>query len=132
MSARKRILFVCLGNSIRSQMAEAFARARGTDVIEATSAGLYPAGVIQQHVYTVMDEVQVSLEGQASKSLYDVQLQGLDRIINISGEPLLGPLQRIATDWSVPDPIGRSVGEYRKCRDDISRRVDALIAELRA
>jgi arsenate reductase (thioredoxin) len=129
---KKRILFVCVGNAIRSQMAEAFARKHGADIVEPLSAGLAAFGKIMPNTYTVMNEKEVSLEGQYSKSLYDVPLQGVDRIVNISGEPLLGPLQRLAIDWPVPDPVGKSVGEFRKTRDDIEQRVLGLLHDLRS
>jgi arsenate reductase (thioredoxin) len=128
---KKKILFICIGNAIRSQMAEAFARKHGADIVDPCSAGLSAFGKIMPNTFTVMDEKQVSLEGQYSKSLYDVPLQGIDRIVNISGEPLLGPLQRLSIDWKVPDPVGKSVDEFRKTRDDIEQRVLTLLDDLR-
>jgi len=131
-ATKKKILFICIGNAIRSQMAEAFARHYASDLLEPLSAGLSPMGRIPPLTLQVMEEKGVSLEGQRSKSLYDVPLQNFDHIVNISGEPLLGPLERMAVKWDVKDPIGKPVGDYRAARDKIDGLVQALVAELRA
>lgn len=132
MTQRRKILFVCIGNAIRSQMAEAFAKHLGPDIIDPLSAGLYPAGHIPPFTTEVMKEKGIALDGQYSKSLYEVPLNDVHRIINMSGEPLLGPLQRLAIDWPVDDPIGRPIAAYRKARDTIEQRMVDLIHSLRA
>jgi protein-tyrosine-phosphatase len=128
--AKERVLFICIGNAIRSQMAEAFARYHAPDRIEAISAGLYPHGSIPSHTTQAMAEKGISLEGHHSKGLYDIALDNLDHIINISGEPLLGPLERRAIKWDVVDPYGRSIADYRKTRDHIESLVLAFLADL--
>jgi arsenate reductase len=139
--AKKKVLFVCIGNSCRSQMAEAFARAYGSDVLEVQSVGLSPATMIAPLTKRTLQERNIGMEGQFPKGLDMVMRETYDFIINMSGQNLQGqsaPQHRDAlssvpvVDWRVPDPIGRTDEVYRKVAAQIEALVMALILEVRA
>ncbi len=126
----KKVLFVCLGNSCRSQMAEGFAKKYGRDVMAPASAGLAPASIIQPLTRAVMEEKGISLSGQFPKSYDAVGAAGFDLIVNLSGFPMpaaKAPLR----EWRVADPVGQNDQVYREVRDMIERFVMMLILELR-
>lgn len=127
-----RILFVCVGNTCRSQMAEALARHLASDVIEPSSAGISPFGRIVDTTRRVLLERGVSVDGQWSKGLREVQPEQADLVVNMTGIPgmALFPQARVV-DWDVADPYGEELGVYREIRDEIEERVTALAEELR-
>ena len=128
-----RVLFVCIGNACRSPMAEAFAKAYGSDVLEAYSAGLAPALAAAPLTHAVMQEKNIDLgdfypkEIEHTLSLIPGQV---DLIVNMSGYRL--PLRAPVEEWDVRDPIGESEQVFRQVRDEIERRVLALIEVLRS
>jgi len=127
---KKRVLFVCIGNSCRSQMAEGFARRYGADCIDAHSAGLSPATIVQDDTHHIMRERGVVLEGQYPKGIELLVREPFDVIVNMSGHPLprmTGPV----VVWPVRDPIGQSEEVYRAVAEQIEQRVMRLILELR-
>jgi arsenate reductase (thioredoxin) len=129
---KKRVLFVCIGNSCRSQMAEAFARAYGSDILTVRSAGLAPASIVQPLTRKVLTEKNIPSEGQFPKGLESVAADSFDVVVNISGEPL--PARTAAhrsIEWRVRDPIGQSESLYRSVADEIEALVMRLILELR-
>ena len=85
-----KVLFVCIGNAHRSQMAEGFARTYGSDVLEADSAGLSPVSGIPEVTHKVMGEKGISLEEQFPKAVHEVRLHDVDLIVNMTGVPLRG------------------------------------------
>jgi arsenate reductase len=128
------VLFVCIGNSCRSPMAEAVARHTSSDVMVASSAGLSPLGQIQESTRRVLLERGISIDGQFSKGLNDNTLfQPTDLIINMSGYPgnSLFPGRQFE-DWEVEDPYGEDMETYRRICDDIEARVAELAARIRA
>jgi arsenate reductase (thioredoxin) len=128
--ARKRVLFVCVENSNRSQMAEAFARMRGGADVEASSAGSAPSGVINPKAVRFMEEVGYDLSAHRSKSLDDVA-GDFDAVVTMGcGDSCPWVPARIREDWTLPDPKHMDDDGYRAVRDDIARRVDALLAAL--
>jgi arsenate reductase len=127
----KRVLFVCLGNSCRSQMAEAFARALGEGVWEVESAGLMPAVGIAPPVRTVLEEKKIDLGDQFPKPLEWVRPETFDLVINMSGYDLPEGLVVNERKWQVDDPIGRGDKVYRRVRDRVEELVRALLAELK-
>jgi len=131
MARPARVLFVCLGNSCRSQMAEGFARARGRGVWEAESAGLAPATIIAPLTRQVMDEKDVSLDEHFPKGLDEVVLAEFDLVVNMSGYELPPIIQAPVRQWQVTDPIGRSGKVYRGVRDQIEALVSQLLEEVR-
>ena len=127
-----RVLFVCIGNCCRSQMAEGFARAYGQGVCEVESAGLMPAVGIVPPVREVMEEKKIDLGDQFPKPLEWIRPGTFDLVVNMSGHPLDQTLDAPVRDWEVEDPIGRSGKVYRRVRDQIESLVQALLDELRA
>lgn len=125
-----RLLFVCIGNACRSQMAEAFARAYGTDVLVAKSAGLHPAAMLSPVTARLMFEKNINLEGSVPKGL-DETGTSFDLIVNMSGQPLPESTASPVRKWDVEDPIGLSEARHREVRDRIESLVQNLILELR-
>lgn len=126
-----RVLFLCIGNSCRSQMAEGFARTYGADVIIAASAGLAPAFMVAPDTVHAMDEKNIDLRDHFPKSLKQLGRAQFDLIINMSGYDLppevLTPVRR----WDVADPIAEDYETHCKIRDEIESLVMGLILELR-
>jgi len=130
--AKKRVLFVCIGNACRSQMAEAFARAYGSDILIAKSAGLAPAGALPPLTRQTLSEKQISTDGQFPKNLESFVGQPFDVVVNLSGESLpaaFGAARLL--EWSVRDPIGENQSVYRAVAGQIESLVMRLIIELR-
>jgi arsenate reductase len=114
-------------------MAEGFARHKYGDIIEAASAGLMPASIIQPETYQVMSEKGVSLEGMAPSELGLVEAGRIDFVVNMSGIAVVHRLAGFEGGnivWSVRDPIGEPLEIYRKVRDRIEELVDGLAARL--
>jgi arsenate reductase (thioredoxin) len=130
--AKKRVLFVCIGNACRSQMAEAFARAYGPDILTVRSAGLAPAAAVPPLTRRVLTEKNVPSEGQFPKGLEAVTGEPFEVVVNLSGEPLPAtfPPARVI-EWIVRDPIGQSESVYRSVATQIEDLVMRLILELR-
>ena len=126
----KRVLFVCLGNSCRSQMAEALARHYAGDVIEATSAGTNPLGCVAELTREVLRERGVASKGQYSKGLEEAGIDEAELVVNMSGRALEWAGCEVVA-WAVEDPYGDSVATYRRICDDVEARVKKLGAELR-
>lgn len=134
--APKRILFVCVGNSCRSQMAEALARHHASDVIEPTSAGISPLGSIADPTRQVLLERGIPMPGQRSKGTTEADVTAAELIVNLTG--IHGPAlfrQTIAApveDWEVTDPYGDDLQVYRRVCDEIEARILELAARLRS
>ena len=127
----KRVLFVCVENSNRSQMAEAFARLRGGGAVEAFSAGSEPSGRINPKAIRFMQEVGYDLSGHASKSLDDIAGLEFDAVVTMGcGDncPWVPAMRR--EDWALPDPRDFDDAGYRAVRDEIDARVQQLLASL--
>jgi arsenate reductase (thioredoxin) len=130
--AKVKILFVCMGNCVRSQMAEALARHHCADVIAAESAGLQPLGFIDPTARAAVEERGVSMDGQFSKGLHDHALGLPDLIVNMSGVPGPKVFQgHTVEDWPVADPFGEDLDTHRRICDDIEARIKQLGARLR-
>lgn len=130
MNTRRRVLFVCIGNSCRSQMAEAFARRYGSDVLDPESAGLAPCGMVAADTRQVMMEKNISLNGSQSKG-FDQTGTDFDLIVNMSGHSLPADLPAPVREWKVEDPICLNVDRHREIRDQIEALVQGLINEFR-
>ena len=127
----KRVLFVCVENANRSQMAEAFARLEGGDAVDAHSAGSRPSGVINPKAIRFMDEAGYDLRAHASKSLDAIAGMHFDAVVTMGcGDscPWVAATRR--EDWALPDPRHMDDDGYRAVRDDIRARVRALLASL--
>jgi arsenate reductase len=126
----KRVLFVCVENANRSQMAQAFARIHGGDRIEALSAGSRPSGVINPKAIRFMAEVGYDLSSHASKSLDEIEGE-FDAVVTMGcGDscPWVATARR--EDWALPDPKHMEDADYRAVRDEISARAKALVDSL--
>jgi protein-tyrosine-phosphatase len=134
MRNRWNVLFVCIGNACRSQMAEAIARHNTSDVIEASSAGIVPFGQIPETTRIVLDELGISIDRQTSKPLRTEDLSAADLVINMTGRSGAAvfdePLPQFE-DWDVGDPYGLNLAVYRSIRDEIEARVEDLARRLR-
>jgi protein-tyrosine-phosphatase len=127
---KQSVLFVCVENANRSQMAEAFARIHGGDGVEALSAGSRPSGVINPKAIRFMAEVGYDLSAHDSKSLDDISGE-FDAVITMGcGDNCPWIPAKRREDWELPDPKHMDDTAYRAVRDDISARVKALLASL--
>ncbi|MGN2253742.1 arsenate reductase ArsC [Frateuria sp. GZRe12] len=127
---KKRILFVCVENANRSQMAEAFARLHGGDAVEACSAGSAPSGRINPRAVQFMAELGYDLTTHASKSLDEIE-GGFDAVVTMGcGDRCPWVPARRREDWSLPDPKDLDDAGYRAVREEISSRVQTLLASL--
>src|SRR5579884_2532097 len=129
----KRVLFVCVENSNRSQMAEAFARMHGGDRIDAASSGSKPSGRVNPRAIQFMKEVGYDLSAHSSKSLDQFNGQEIDVAVTMGcGDAC--PLVRAARreEWNIPDPKELPDDQFREVRDLIGRKVRELVARLAA
>ncbi len=126
----KHILFVCVENSNRSQMAQAFAKIHGGKNIEAYSAGSRPSGNINPKAVEAMREVGYDLSAHNSKSLDDIPNVEYDAVIGMGcgdeGCPLVCAKRR--EEWNIPDPKNLPPQEFSQVRDLIEQKVKALLA----
>ena len=126
-----RVVFVCVENSNRSQMAEAFARMHGGDEVEVYSAGSRPSGLVNPKAIAAMRELGYDLAVHGSKSLDEIPEEEYDFVATMGcGDacPLVGAKRR--EDWQIPDPKNLEPEEFRRVRDSIERKVKAVLAEL--
>jgi arsenate reductase len=129
---RKKVLFVCIGNSCRSQMAEGFARAYGGDIMVVESAGLSPAAIVQPETKKVMAERNVRIDQQFPKGMEILAREKFDVIVNMSGQKLpVAPGAKVR-EWLVKDPIGQSDAVYKTVVEQIEALVMRLILEMRS
>ncbi|OGN75747.1 MAG: protein tyrosine phosphatase [Chloroflexi bacterium GWB2_49_20] len=129
---KKRVLFVCIENSCRSQMAEAFARRLAPDVIDASSAGSHPSGEINPKAIQSMRALGYDLNQQRSKSLGEIPRTKFDYVITMGcGDecPFIPAVHH--EDWDIPDPKDMPLDEFRKIRNRIRERVEALASSIR-
>ena len=131
MSTVKRVLFVCVENANRSQMAEAFARILGGKSVEAYSAGSRPSGVVNPKAIEAMRELGYDLSVHGSKSLDELPDVAFDFVATMGcGDacPMVRARQR--ADWSIPDPKHLPPDEFRAVRDLIRDKVRGTLDEL--
>ncbi|MFM8273932.1 MAG: arsenate reductase ArsC [Gemmata sp.] len=132
MSERKiRVLFVCVENSNRSQMAQAFARLYGGDRVEALSAGSRPSGRVNPRAVAAMAQLGYDLTSHTSKGLDEYNGQEIDAAVTMGcGDAC--PLVRAARryDWQIPDPREMPPDEFNKVRDLVGAKVRELLDEL--
>jgi protein-tyrosine-phosphatase len=112
-------------------MAEAFARAYGSDVMVPASAGLAPAYGIAPDTIQAMEEKSLDLREQFPKSLRHMRRAQFDLVVNMSGMDLPRDLRAPAVEWDVPDPVDMDYEEHCQVRDQVERQVMQLILELR-
>lgn len=130
-AARKRVLFVCIGNACRSQMAEAFARTLGADVIIPASAGMAPAVALAPDTIRAMDQRNINLRDQFPKNLRQLGRAEFDLVVNMTGFFLPKQVKGRIVDWEVPDPVSMDFADHCEIRDKIEHLVMTLVLELR-
>ena len=131
MTARPSVLFVCVHNAGRSQIAAAFLRQRAGNAIEVRSAGTTPAEEIQPAVREAMAEVGIDLGDAVPRKLEADTVEASDVVITMGcGDacPVFPGVRYL--DWDLPDPAGLPIEEVRAIRDDIEGRVADLVADL--
>jgi protein-tyrosine-phosphatase len=131
VSQKPSVLFVCVENSNRSQMAEAFARMHGGDRVEAASAGSRPSGKVNPRAVAFMREVGYDLSRHESKSLDQFNGTEIDVAVTMGcGDacPLVRARRR--EEWQIPDPKELPDDEFRAVRDLIARKVKGLLGTL--
>lgn len=129
----KKILFVCVENAGRSQMAEAFFRKYMPKGFEATSAGTKPRTQINPIVLQAMKEIGIDIENQTPKHISHQIIDESAKTINMGcmdKESCPALFMKDILDWNIPDPKGKSIEEVRKIRDQIKTKVMILIKSL--
>lgn len=125
------VLFVCVQNAGRSQLAAALLRQLAGDRVTVLTAGSQPAGEVRQTVVRALDEVGVPLNGEFPKPLTDDAVRAADVVVTMGcGDACPIYPGRRYLDWDLEDPVGKSLPAVREIRDDIEARVRALLAEL--
>lgn len=129
----KKILFVCVENSNRSQMSQAFATIHGGDEIEAFSAGSNPSGKINPKAIAAMKELGYDLSSHQSKSLEEVKSNApFDVVVTMGcGDACPWMPAKKFVDWQIPDPRDMNEKEFREVRDFIKEKVKGLLSELK-
>ncbi|HBI42308.1 MAG TPA: arsenate reductase ArsC [Planctomycetales bacterium] len=131
MPDRRRVVFVCVENSNRSQMAEAFARIHGGDGVEAFSAGSRPSGRVNPKAVEAMKEVGYDLTTHTSKGLEEFNGQQFDAAVTMGcGDecPLVVATRRV--EWQIPDPKALPPEQFREIRNLIESKVKELLSSL--
>jgi protein-tyrosine-phosphatase len=129
----KRVLFVCVENAGRSQMAEAFTRKHSGGKVEALSAGTMPAKGVNPVVIQVMQEKGIDLTAKKPKAITRQMVEEADVIIvmGCSAEGFCpAPLLNKVVDWQIEDPKDKPIEKVREIRDEIESRVRKLISEI--
>jgi protein-tyrosine-phosphatase len=130
-SRKKRMLFVCVENSNRSQMAEAFARLHGGAAIEAYSAGSRPSGVVNPKAIAAMRELGYDLSTHTSKSLDHIPQEEYDFVATMGcGDACPFVKAKHRADWEIPDPKNLPPAEFNRIRDLIEQKVREAIRRL--
>jgi len=128
---KMKLLFVCIENSNRSQMAEAFARMLGGDKVEAYSSGSKPSGVVNPKAIAAMKELGYDLTAHTSKSLQEIPQGGYAAVVTMGcGDacPWIGG--KIHEDWALPDPKHLPPEAFNTVRDNIRERMRGLLGRL--
>ena len=129
---KKKILFVCIENSNRSQMSQAFAKMLGGKDVEAFSAGSKPSGIVNPKAISAMKELGYDLSMHDSKSLVEVkQFAPFDAVVTMGcGDACPWMPAKKFIDWQIPDPKNMEPEQFNEVRDLIAMKVKALIKEL--
>jgi len=122
------VLFVCVENSCRSQMAEGFAKEMGEGILRAYSAGSRPSGEVNPMAISVMSEAGIDISRNGSKGFNRLPVKEFDYVITLGCKdicPLVPAKEHI--EWHIDDPKGRGIEFFRKVRDDIRGKVADLV-----
>ena len=127
-SDKVKILFVCIENAGRSQMAEGFARHIGKDLVEPYSAGSKPSGKVNPLAIESMKEKGIDISSHDSKGFNDLPVKEFDYVVTMGcGDvcPYYPGKERL--DWQTPDPKGKPIEYIRQVRDTIEKEVEKLL-----
>ncbi len=131
MKNRPTILFLCVHNAGRSQMAAAFARALAGDRVEVLTGGSEPAEKVHATVLAAMAERGIDLSRERPRRFSEADLARADVIVTMGcGESCPVVPGKRYVDWNLPDPAGESLDRVREIRDEIERRVRVLLEEV--
>ena len=132
-----KIIFACVGNSCRSQMAEGFAKKTAPKNVEIVSAGTQPSNEVKPNAITVMKESGIDISDHYPKALSTKMLKNATHFIGMGCEVIEScpvPIvegELVIEDWSLEDPAGKDVDFFRKTRDIIKEKVEKLIESLK-
>lgn len=127
----KRVLFICVENSNRSQMAQAFARIHGGENIEAYSAGSRPSGKINPKAVDAMRELGYDLTTHQSKSVANLPAVSYDAVVTMGcGDACPNVPAKLREDWQIPDPREMGPDQFREVRDLVGRKVKELLGRI--
>jgi protein-tyrosine-phosphatase len=134
-TTKLNVLFVCIGNSCRSPMAESIALRDAADLFECASAGLHALGVVQKQTLQTLETNGYPTDGLYSKPILNDAWADADLVINMSGHPrerafASGDWHKVE-DWDVEDPYGSDPQVYQRIFEDIRTRIKTLAARLR-
>lgn len=128
---KHKVLFLCVQNAGRSQMAEAFAREIGSHILIPYSAGSNPANEINPMVRECMDEIGVRILNEKPKGFKDLNVEKFDFVVNMGcGDTCPYYPSKEYINWDIPDPKGKSLDEVRKIRDLVRSKVVELVKYL--
>jgi protein-tyrosine-phosphatase len=131
MSKKPTVLFVCVHNAGRSQMAAGYMRELGAGRVEVLSAGSAPKDTINPHAIAVMAEEGIDIANQQPKILTPEAVQESDAVITMGcGDACPFYPGKRYEDWVLEDPAGQDIDQVRKIRDEIKGRVETLLSEL--
>lgn len=130
---KKKILFVCIENSNRSQMSQAFAKILGGEDVEAFSAGSKPSGIVNPKAIAAMKELGYDLGTHDSKSLNEVkQFAPFDAVVTMGcGDACPWMPAKQFIDWQIPDPKNMEPTQFNEVRDLVAVKVKQLLKELK-
>ncbi|MHB0913184.1 MAG: arsenate reductase ArsC [Armatimonadota bacterium] len=128
----KKVLFVCIHNSGRSQMAEAFAKRLGAGVLEVESAGTAPTDSVNPQAVEVMEEVGYDMSGHYPKIMTSEMAGSADLVVTMGCGVACPVVSAPSEDWGLEDPKGQPVEKVREIRDRIKEKVEELVERMRA
>ena len=132
--SKKSVLFVCVQNAGRSQMAEGFFKKYAPKEYEGISAGTMPVSEINPLAVEVMREVDIDISGQNSKEITEDMIRNSSKIVNMGCRDKVSCptlfLQNLL-DWNIEDPKDKQIDKVREIRDEIEQRVKELVADIK-
>jgi len=130
---KKKVLFVCVENACRSQMAEAFLNKLSSGKIVAASGGVKPAEKVNPNAVEVMREIGIDMSQQKPKMLTREMIEEADKVITMGCGADVCPAPLVESeDWGIEDPSGKPIDKFREVRDQIKAKVEKLIREIEA
>ena len=127
----KKLLFVCIENSNRSQMAEAFAKIHGAGLVESFSSGSKPSGIVNPKAIASMAELSYDLSKHGSKSLTEIPDVEYDAVVTMGcGDACPFVKAKRRNDWQIPDPKHMEPDQFREIRNLIENKVKVLLTEI--